>query len=1224
MKKLKQVFNKICKPKVLIIIAALTLALSIGIPSLARYRNRVSFLDTEIWDGTVALQYHQGTGLETDPYIISNGSELAYFAEQLETTDYLGQYFELSEDIALNEGILKYVEGIGIIYIKSENTYYVDPYTGDYYENTDFNGTKIGTVNLFSALNNFKGSFNGKSFTIYGLYLASNNSDQLALFTNLNGNISNLYVENALIYGGYVTAGIASKATNSSIDNVIFNGSVIGAPARTIKSEEIEFSDLEVDIKSGALITIDKPFITGDITGITLTGELVLTNTTLDNTEVTVNEVSIISTTFSIDLGTTISDSLVFTASSVDFEVGIALTNLNYTINYEYATAAGIIGEANSNTISNVVNKGKIYSNLNSGGIVGVQRDTTIANSYNTGAIISNGNGSGLVALITGNSINTSITNCYNTGSITAPSEANLIHTISDNEEITITNSFSTSDSIYTIKKIYDAVVTIADSYLVNGSTIEEGITTGTFTTATLNDLYNKTSMIQNLNYLEFVSSDDVSINSNNVWIYETDKLPRLYIDEEMVIASIYAETYSWNNLAHDLETVQFSSDISYNISQASNLRPLKEINYYVHNNSIPLTATQIESIDTWIEYTDIEEITTEGFYIIYAKVMDYNDDVTYLNSDILVLDKSQALVNISLNDYDWNEIKANPDYVYVDRESFVTVEASDLLSGIASLKYYVSSEVLNNSALESIDDNDWTLYENGISIGDNSKKIIYVKATDNCDFVTYANTDYLTLAGYIEGNITLGRNIINVDNNVYITDKSTISLEFTYQDSNGYKQGYTHNLISNTLLPVNTKITLIDKNTKDIYTYTISTTEDIFGYSASCDVNDVTCVNIATYPLTLFKNTKVSVDENFNETDYASASDISENFKIVIDLANTSLSNNYDGITLYMAIKDQNSIVRSTLNTTIKTFNIYKTVSSEDTTAILSINTDYAGTDIAYNSNSTTSINLTTGFTYKTINSKRVYDTTNEDKNIGLAIKLLDFEDEVVEKAYLKNFFIRIGDNDYAADADGIFRINLNNGIENSSLTLNIITNQGNVKLANGNYKLNITSYAAYDGLHTTTFSNNEVEIPVIVNDASQSNIKYTFDVISNDSNKILNKSINVISANYALIQKGNFENPNIRVSLYRKNLPTAYDQQYTLVDLEYYISNTLISSGDTYVYYASSNPQSYNGSATSYNNLELSFITSKFDYTGYRLVFELYDGDEKIGTIENNFIVK
>ena len=54
------------------------MAISITIPSLARYKNRVN-TEINVWDGTVATSFKSGEGTISSPYIISNGMLISTF-----------------------------------------------------------------------------------------------------------------------------------------------------------------------------------------------------------------------------------------------------------------------------------------------------------------------------------------------------------------------------------------------------------------------------------------------------------------------------------------------------------------------------------------------------------------------------------------------------------------------------------------------------------------------------------------------------------------------------------------------------------------------------------------------------------------------------------------------------------------------------------------------------------------------------------------------------------------------------------------------------------------------------------------------------------------------------------------------------------------------------------------------------------------------------------------
>ena len=84
-----------------------------------------------------------------------------------------------------------------------------------------------------------------------------------------------------------------------------------------------------------------------------------------------------------------------------------------------------------------------------------------------------------------------------------------------------------------------------------------------------------------------------------------------------------------------------------------------------------------------------------------------------------------------------------------------------------------------------------------------------------------------------------------------------------------------------------------------------------------------------------------------------------------------------------------------------------------------------------------------------------------------------------------------------------------------------------------------------------------------------------------------------------------------------------TAYDQNYSLVDLKGYITDELNKCSDK-IYYVTTEPIFYDGTEETYNNFELNLITDNFENGGYKFIFTLYDGTTKIGTIEKYFIVK
>ena len=59
-----------------------------------------------IWNGEIGTEFHSGEGTKTNPYVISNGQELAYLSFDISQGNglkYSGKYFIMDSDIYLND-----------------------------------------------------------------------------------------------------------------------------------------------------------------------------------------------------------------------------------------------------------------------------------------------------------------------------------------------------------------------------------------------------------------------------------------------------------------------------------------------------------------------------------------------------------------------------------------------------------------------------------------------------------------------------------------------------------------------------------------------------------------------------------------------------------------------------------------------------------------------------------------------------------------------------------------------------------------------------------------------------------------------------------------------------------------------------------------------------------------------------------------------------------------
>lgn len=1209
MVKLKKVINKHKMISIIVVLIVL-FGLVVSIPSLAKLKNRNTLYSVSSWDGSVATSYKRGNGTEDNPYIISNGSEFAFFIEQLKTTDYEGKYFELSNDIIINSGVFDYNETDGLKYTVENKSYYVKEYTNEYYDNANMEGSPIGTINSTSMINNFKGNLNGKSFTIFGLHMTNSVQSNLALFETLEGKVSDLYITNSVIYGKGNVSGIAINSKEATLKNLVYDGFVINKSlSKTSETDINPLSVTSMNQETTTTLTLPQATIDGVIKSIKLSGEYASSNIDSVNT-LKINGINITTNVFEIDLGTTLLNEIsVVTTSTVD-DTSINFSNLKYKIEYYDDITSGIICNSTNTSINNTINKADVYGNYISSGFVGKANESLkITQSYNTGNIKSSYISSGIVGQIKNNSSHTTITNVYNTGLITSnKSGAILGEALENTGFINVNNSINTSSN-YVINTVANSTVNIVNSYSVNGLSVYNGTLNGSFAQTSI-EKFNTKEFMSVVSYNEFVSFEDVETNTTNAWIYEKNSMPILYIDDlNNPIANINLGKYSWNNLSTELDIVNITTNITFSIEDVSTTNPVKEKYYYVTNSRVPLTEEELNKITTWLSYENAVTIADSGYYVIYAKIVDINNQTTYMNTDVIALDVSGFQTNISMDNKIWSTFKTGLKDVYVNKDINLTILAHDDLLSVTSVEYYISDKELTEEELNDI--TTWTTYTDYITINQTGKYVVYAKIVDSESNIRYVNTDYLLYNGYTE-TIDLGNNNKNYDTN-YITNKSSITLTFESNFEVEYKDGYTHNLISNILLPVGTKLTLIDKNANKIYKKTITTEEDLYGYNSSCD-GETNCSKYATYGFGLFKEVGTKSEKYFAESENYNKTITEEKYVLIIDFEDTTLADNYYDISFYLALKDSsNKYLYQTLSSTISNINIYSAINNSEILTTHNLTSDYANQTLYYNSDSELNINLTNLITYSSINNKNIIDTNYESKKAGLVIKLYDQDGAQINKKYLDNMLFELNDKEYFARSDNSIIINLGDATDSSIRSLKIKTKENSSDLTNGTYYIKINKFISDDGYYYDSLYDDEIVIPLIVENQTVEIPEYSFDVQLTTESIILDKSLETHLASFNVIYSGSFMEPNIRVSLYEKNDLTAYNQNYTLVDIANY-SSDILSFAEVNKYFVDVLSPTFN----------LNLIPNKFNNNGYKYVFELYDGTKKISKIEKYFIVR
>lgn len=1137
---------------ILLIVSVFLAITSVVFPSLANFNNKNALEVPSVWGGDVSVGYREGDGSKENPYLISNGADLAYFQKMLNETDYAGVYFSLGNDILINEGIFGY-ENENFTYTLDGTKYYVKEFTNELYNDDTYEGVSVNSINYWGSFKNFKGNFNGNFHTIYGLYNYSLN-DEVGVFTNLSdGRIENVFISNVLLYGKNSVGGLASTAANENISNVMVSGNVIGI---TSDDKKVKLNDISKSSLDEVVVISKDALMTEDLTKATLSG---ICN---NNFSINGNEVDCIENSFNYELSGN-EEELV-----IDALEDLSLTDIYIASSLNEVVVGGIVGNASSLTMENTINKANVYSsNLGTGLIATSDGNNIITNSYNMGDVTAS-----ISAGIIGKSESTSslkISNVYNKGVINGDDKAGIINNISSVSNVKISNTLNFDSNSSMFGSITNSSVEVSNCYNANSNIALAGRENivGDINTIT-SEVMNSDFMKNDLAYKEYLDREDALVNKENVWTYNDEGLPILYMESlNDITLRITIGSNSWDDLRSEVKTINLSSTQSFAIDMVSSVQNVKEKYYYISDRV--LTNEEILGITDWTLYDNIGTLSQEGKYVIYAKYVDFDDNVGYLNSDMLVIDMTKGNVLIKNDKNSWNSLNDNPGYVFVNSVSNFEIEASDNLSGIKSIEYFVASS--NVTDINSID---WVTYEKWVSINEEGKYIIYVKVVDNALNETIINTDYIVYGGYNLVDMNGGGENKDVLN---ITDRSKVYYHFVYNDSIDWETIGSRHLIFNQVMPIGTKIILRDNMDNKVYSYVVSTEKTDFAFKDFEEIG------------------KMTMEEYFS--DQACNERNEEDFMIEVDFEEAIITRHILGIQAKLSLLDDDGkVVRSTLIDTVKSANLYL-----DSKARPFIRSSY-NSEIKFNSDSVNTIDLNVGITNSYIDEAKIEDTVYNNYNLGIEISLIDENEEIISKNKLKNVEFKIGNNTYYPDNDGIVRIKLQNGISDLMTSLDIITYKNVSELVSGNYYFRIVSKATYDGLYGGDKSLEEIRISV-VNEMTSEEKKYNFDVQMNSEDKVLYKEDKIKNIKFNIIRDELLENMKVKVFLYKKDLLTAYDQKYSLINLSDYTTSLTDGIGSNY---------------------ELDLDVESLVSGGYKFVFELIDGEKRVRKIEKTFIVR
>ncbi len=470
------------------------------------------------------------------------------------------------------------------------------------------------------------------------------------------------------------------------------------------------------------------------------------------------------------------------------------------------------------------------------------------------------------------------------------------------------------------------------------------------------------------------------------------------------------------------------------------------------------------------------------------------------------------------------------------------------------------------------------------------------------------------------EGAMTPGRQYeMFTSSKMDITSKSSLSSYYSlYAESNQniYRNGYHRVLTSNVILPVNTKITMID--------FASDTTPEYYYYIVNANDNNTFGANYNTtgeieYPLSSFMRmgsldtTNKYSDSVSNAIYYDSINHRAiEEFIFIVDFGDTDIANDMSDCSLLLDMLDEDdNVIRSVLG--IQRSNLVYNIHANHQSAItvhanVSKNLVYVG--------DTEDLRVTIDFNQSDQNSPtRIIDTTYYEQKLGLKVSIINSAGNQVNGVDLLGISFTLDGETYYPRSDGTLRIKVADKVANAYSNIRI--NTENSSLASGLYTIKVEGFYSSDGIYFGTTPNSTDTVTFrLMNElyGLKATIPENELIFDNVTGRNTNKTNEL---NVTLDYSGAIINPNIKVALYRRSYEDIYEMDYSVVNITDYVSNELVEYGtNSKIYDLIDEVQSVN---TYKFYMKNSLVTGT-----YKLEFRLYDGTSYVGNITRYIIIK
>lgn len=180
------------------------------------------------WDGETVSTTLSGSGTSSDPYVISNGADLAFFYKNCTNSNWNDRYYVLDNDIYLNEGYFDYIDDGNFKYHLNNKTYYIAK--DKYYTTKDDLNSETNGQNIHVLKNRkydpFYGTFDGNGHAIIGMFFNDSNADSNHFISHNYGVIQNVKFFNSIIISKKNSSLIGDIYESGTTKNIVFNGTI--------------------------------------------------------------------------------------------------------------------------------------------------------------------------------------------------------------------------------------------------------------------------------------------------------------------------------------------------------------------------------------------------------------------------------------------------------------------------------------------------------------------------------------------------------------------------------------------------------------------------------------------------------------------------------------------------------------------------------------------------------------------------------------------------------------------------------------------------------------------------------------------------------------------------------------------------------------------------------------------------------------------------------------